>query len=82
MPSTKEIKDRIESVRQTQKITNAMYLISSANLRKARAQLNNVEPYFRKIESTISDILHHSPEIAHPFFDKRPEIPPEKRKVG
>ena len=35
MPSTKEIKDRIESVRQTQKITNAMYLISSTKLRRA-----------------------------------------------
>ena len=39
MPSTKEIKDRIESVRQTQKITNAMYLISSTKLRRARADL-------------------------------------------
>ena len=82
MASIKEIRTHIRSVEQTLKITNAMYLISSANLRKARAQLNNVEPYFRKIESTISDILHHSPEIVHPFFDKRPEISPEKRKVG
>ena len=82
MASIKEIRTHIRSVEQTLKITNAMYLISSANLRKARAQLNNVEPYFRKIESTISDILHHSPEIVHPFFDNRPEISPEKRKVG
>ena len=41
MPSTKEIKDRIESVRQTQKITNAMYLISSTKLRRARADLED-----------------------------------------
>ena len=41
-----------------------------------------MEPYFHKIETTISDILHHSPEIDHRFFDKRPGIPPERRKVG
>ena len=82
MASIKEIRTHIKSVEQTLKITNAMYLISSSNLRKARKQLNDVEPYFQKIETTISDILHHSPQIDHPFFDKRPEIPPEKRKIG
>ena len=82
MASIKEIRTHIKSVEQTLKITNAMYLISSSNLRKARKQLNDVEPYFQKIETTISDILHHSPQIAHPFFDKRPDVPAEKRKVG
>ena len=82
MASIKEIRTHIKSVEQTLKITNAMYLISSSNLRKARRQLNEVEPYFKKIEATISDILHHSPEIQHRFFDKRPDIRPEDRKVG
>ena len=68
MAGIKDIRTHIKSVEQTLKITNAMYLISSSNLRRARRQLNNVEPYFRKIEVTISDILHHSPEISHPFF--------------
>ena len=44
MASTKEIKDRIESVRDTQKITNAMYLIASTKLRKARAELDRTRP--------------------------------------
>ena len=74
MASIKEIRTHIKSVEQTLKITNAMYLISSSNLRKARKQLSDVEPYFQKIESTLSDILHHSEEINHRFFDKRPEI--------
>ncbi|MEQ2455486.1 ATP synthase F1 subunit gamma [Flavonifractor hominis] len=82
MASIKEIRTHIKSVEQTLKITNAMYLISSSNLRKARKQLNDVEPYFQKIEVTISDILHHSPQIEHRFFDKREGIPAEKRKVG
>lgn len=82
MASIKEIRTHIKSVEQTLKITNAMYLISSSNLRKARKQLNDVEPYFQKIEVTISDILHHSPQIDHRFFDKREGIPQEKRRVG
>ena len=60
MASIKEIRTHIKSVEQTLKITNAMYLISSSSLRKARRQLTDVEPYFSKIEATISDILHHS----------------------
>ena len=42
----KEIRTRIKSVEQTLKITNAMYLISSANLRKAKGRLDNTVPLF------------------------------------
>ena len=82
MASIKEIRTHIKSVEQTLKITNAMYLIATSNLRKARKQLNDVRPYFEKVESTIADILYRSPEIRHRFFDKRPDIPTEQRKVG
>ncbi len=51
MASIKEIRTHIKSVEQTLKITNAMYLISSSSLRKARRQLTDVEPYFSKIEA-------------------------------
>ncbi|MEA4891372.1 MAG: ATP synthase F1 subunit gamma [Peptococcaceae bacterium] len=78
MAEVKEIRDHIKSVQETLKITNAMYLLSSANLRKAKKQLGDVEPYFRKIISTISDILHHSPETPHKYFDKRTESVPHK----
>jgi F-type H+-transporting ATPase subunit gamma len=80
MASIKEIRTRISSVDQTLKITNAMYLISSSKMRKARQQLNGVEPYFNKIQETIADILYHSHEFQHPFMDTRPEK--KKRTVG
>ena len=82
MASIKEIRTHIKSVEQTLKITNAMYSISSSNLRKARKQLSDVEPYFYKIESTIADILCHSPAIEHRFFDQRHSIPADQRKTG
>ena len=80
MASIKEIRTHIKSVEQTLKITNAMYLISSSNLRKARRQLTDVEPYFSKIEATISDILHHSPEIDHRFSISAPVSRPTNRR--
>lgn len=82
MAGIKEVRDHIKSVEQTLKITNAMYLISSSSLRKARKQLGDCYPYFEKISATISDILHHSPEVHHPFFDHRSQIAPGDRKVG
>ena len=44
MPSSKLLKERIESIQDTMKITNAMYLISSSKLRKARKNYQNVSP--------------------------------------
>ena len=82
MAGTKEIRTRIKSVQQTLKITSAMYLISSANLRKAKGQLDRAAPYFTKIDATIADILHRSPELEHKFFDPRTDVLEQERKVG
>ena len=79
MESIKEIRTHIDSVQQTLKITNAMYLISSSKLRKARRQLTSVQPYFEKITRTISDILHRTAGVDHVYFDTRPGHP---HKVG
>ena len=51
MASTSEIRRRIGSVRQTQKITHAMYLISQAKLRKAKQELHNTRPYFQALQT-------------------------------
>ncbi|MEG1774813.1 MAG: F0F1 ATP synthase subunit gamma, partial [Oscillospiraceae bacterium] len=68
MASMIELRTRIKGVEETLKITNAMYLISSSKLKKARKQLKEVEPYFDRIAFTISDILHHSPVLDHPYL--------------
>lgn len=53
MPSTKEIKNRIKSVSDTQKITNAMYLISSTKMRRARKEAEETKPYFNLLRKEI-----------------------------
>ncbi len=53
MASTKEIKNRIKSVGDTQKITNAMYLISSTKMRRARREAEDTKPYFDLLRREI-----------------------------
>ena len=81
MAGITEIRTRMQSVQQTLKITNAMYLISSAKVKKARKQLADVEPYFDKLAKTVLDIFRHSPDLKHRFIEGH-EIPREDRKTG
>lgn len=82
MPNIREIRDRIESIKQILKITNAMYLISSSKLKKARNALESTEPYFYKLQETIESVLEHTPHMQQLYFDRRSDIPQEKRKKG
>ena len=58
MASTSEIRRRIGSVRQTQKITHAMYLITQAKLRKAKQELDNTRPYFQALQTEIGRVFN------------------------
>ena len=53
----KEIKNHISSVQETQKITNAMYLIASTKMQKAKAELDKTRPYFDALRSEIKRIF-------------------------
>ena len=81
MASITEIRNRMRSIQQTLKITNAMYLISSAKVKKARKQLAEVEPYFDRLAKTILDIFRHSPDLQHRYIEGH-EKPKEERKTG
>ena len=82
MPNMREIRERIASIQQILKITNAMYLMSSSKLKKARKALDSTEPYFYKLQETIESVLEHTPHTRQLYFDRRSDIPEEKRKKG
>ena len=71
MASIKEIRSRMDSIRDTMKITNAMYMISSAKLKKAKKMLDDTEPYFVTLQSEMERILRHIPELKSPYFEQR-----------
>ncbi|MFR7894475.1 MAG: FoF1 ATP synthase subunit gamma [Dysosmobacter sp.] len=68
MANTREIKNRIESVQQTRKITNAMYLIASTKLRKARNDLANTRPYFDALRARSSGSFARRGTWTAPIF--------------
>ncbi|MBR3042475.1 MAG: ATP synthase F1 subunit gamma [Eubacterium sp.] len=68
MANTKEIKNRIGSVKNTQKITNAMYLISSTKMRKAKEELERTRPYFDMQEHEIRRIFQSEIDITSRYF--------------
>ena len=82
MANTKEIQNRIKSIKDTQKITNAMYMISSSKLKKARTDLENTEPYFYTLQVALARMLRHVPEMEHLYFDSREGIKEEDRRRG
>ena len=57
MSEITEVKNRIKGVAATRKITNALYLISSAKVRKAKEELEKTAPYFRGIRKEIKSIF-------------------------
>ena len=82
MASAREIQSRIRSVKDTMKITNAMYMISSSKMKKAKKVLEDTEPYFYNMQGAITRILRHVPDLQHPFFGERHLVPVEERKIG
>ena len=82
MANIREIQSRINSVKDTMKITNAMYMISSSKMTQAKKKLMDTEPYFYALQGEITRILRHLPELEHNFFDTREKIPAEERKIG
>ena len=75
MANAKEIKNRINSVVNTRKITNAMFLISSTKLQKAKQALKDTRPYFNVHEHEIKRIFQSEANVKSRYF-----YPPTGRK--
>ena len=68
MPNMKEIKNHIASVEDTRKITNAMYLIASTKLRKAKRDLDQTLPYFNALRGEIKRIFRTVDKVDNRYF--------------
>lgn len=82
MANAREILDRMKSIKDTMKITNAMYMVSSSKLQKARRDLKNTEPYFFMIQDGLAKILSVAPDAGTEYFDKRPQRKGRERRKG
>ena len=68
MSTAAEIRSRINSISDTKKVTDAMYMISSVKMRRARRELESTAPYFRALREEMGELLHYIPENDSRFF--------------
>jgi len=68
MPSTRDIRRRIKSVKSTAQITKAMQLVAAAKMKKAQDQATNGRPYADLMNKVLVSLKERAEENAHPFF--------------
>ena len=73
----KEIRTKIKSVKNTQKITRAMEMVAASKMRKAQDRMAASRPYADKMRNVISHLAHAHPEYQHSFMQER-----EVKRVG
>ena len=71
MARGKEIRNKISSIRNTQKITKAMEMVSASKMRKAQERMRLGKPYARRIRAMIGHIATSSSEYHHGYFKYR-----------
>ena len=71
MPSLKEIRKRITSVKNTQKITKAMKLVAAAKLRRAQEAIVAARPYASALEKIVFELAAQSEADAHPMLQQK-----------
>jgi F-type H+-transporting ATPase subunit gamma len=72
VPSLKVIRNRIASVKSTQKITRAMKLVSAARLRRAQDAIVAARPYAKALQAAVAEIVARAGADAHPLMQVRP----------
>lgn len=73
----KEIRTKINSVKNTQKITKAMEMVAGSKLRKTQDRMKASRPYADRIRTVIGHLSQANPDYRHPFLDQR-----EVKRVG
>jgi F-type H+-transporting ATPase subunit gamma len=71
MAGEKEIRSKIASVKNMQKITSAMEKVAASKIRKAQRQMQASRPYAERIRRVVGHLAHANPDYKHPFLTER-----------
>ncbi len=71
MSQAKEIRTKINSIKNTQKITKAMEMVAASKMRKAQNRMEQSRPYAEKIRTVIGHLRQANPDYHHPFMVER-----------
>jgi len=72
MPSTRDLRRRIKSVKNTAQITKAMQMVASAKMRKAQLAALAGRPYAQLMNEVLAAATAGAGEFSHPLLEKRP----------
>jgi F-type H+-transporting ATPase subunit gamma len=78
MAGAKEIRTKIKSVQNTQKITKAMEMVAASKMRKAQERMRASRPYAEKMRDVLSHLAQAHCEYRHPYLQDREEV----KRVG
>ena len=71
MAGEKEIRSKIASVKNMQKITSAMEKVAASKIRKAQQQMEASRPYAERIRRVVGHLAHANPDYKHPYLTER-----------
>jgi F-type H+-transporting ATPase subunit gamma len=71
MPSTRDIRRRIKSVKNTAQITKAMQMVAASKMRKAQQAAIAGRPYAALMNSVLAEVSFNAGEFSHPLMEKR-----------
>ena len=77
MAAGKEIRTKISSVKNTQKITKAMEMVAASKMRKAQERMRAARPYADKMRNVVAHVAHANTEYVHPYLIER-----EVKRIG
>src|SRR6185503_2369267 len=77
MAGSREIRNKIKSIKNTQKITRAMEMVAASKMKKAQERMFLSRPYARQIRRVIGHLANSHPEYRHPYLENR-----EIKRVG
>ncbi len=78
MAGSREVRNKIKSVKNTQKITRAMEMVAASKMRKAQDRMKKARPYGEKIRNVAAHMSRASAEYHHPFLIERDSV----KRVG
>ena len=91
MPSVRQIRGRIRSVRSTSRVTRAMQMVAASKMRRAQERVVASRPYAQKLRTVLADLASHivADESTHPLLERRPvkkvlllQITPDRGLAG
>src|SRR6267143_3932154 len=71
MPSTRDIRRRIKSVKNTAQITKAMQMVAASKMRKAQQSALSGRPYAALMNEVLSEVAFNAGDFMHPLMEKR-----------